>query len=401
MTGIYLADLPESATLTNTIIYGEVNGVASKLPNTLFNVAQPVTQTDVTQHQTALSITESQISDLGAYITDYTVTSNDVTTALGFTPSSFSGSYNDLSNQPVIPSNVSDLTNDTGFITDYTVTELDVTTHQSALTITESQISDLGAYLTDYTVTSSDVTTALGFTPQDSATAFDGTYSSLTGSPTLPSNVSDLTNDTGFITDYTVTESDVTAHEDAITISESQISDKSHSPFLMVNSARVYCYADLRWITESDDVRGFNAQDANENAGTGVDPVIEWEHMGMFIPAGYTINNLHIVGKSNNNEITEMEIYAIIRQPDPITRWETGMDNDAEDVVTDLFRDLWIDSPTDDTLTGALADTHRRTIALNHDVTQDSFISIYYKPSGTLTATRYFYTSYTWELQKT
>ena len=43
-------------------------------------------------------------------------------------------------------------------MTDYTVTESDVTAHQAALTITESQISDLGTYLTDYTVTESDVT---------------------------------------------------------------------------------------------------------------------------------------------------------------------------------------------------------------------------------------------------
>ena len=59
----------------------------------------------VTQHTAALTITESQISDLGSYITDYTVT------------------------------------------------ESDVTTHQAALSITESQISDFGTYLTSYTET--------------------------------------------------------------------------------------------------------------------------------------------------------------------------------------------------------------------------------------------------------
>jgi hypothetical protein len=44
--------------------------------------------------------------------------------------------------------NISTLTNDSGFITDYTVTEGDVTAHQAALSITESQISDLQSYLT-------------------------------------------------------------------------------------------------------------------------------------------------------------------------------------------------------------------------------------------------------------
>lgn len=37
--------------------------------------------------------------------------------------STFSGSYNDLSNKPSIPSKTSDLTNDSGFITDYTETD--------------------------------------------------------------------------------------------------------------------------------------------------------------------------------------------------------------------------------------------------------------------------------------
>jgi len=47
-----------------------------------------------------------------------------------------------------LPTAVSDLTNDSGYITDYTVTQGDVTAHQAALSITESQISDLGSYLT-------------------------------------------------------------------------------------------------------------------------------------------------------------------------------------------------------------------------------------------------------------
>jgi len=49
-------------------------------------------------------------------------------------------------------------TNTAGFISDYTVTQSDVTGHQAALSITESQISDLQSYITDYTVTESDVT---------------------------------------------------------------------------------------------------------------------------------------------------------------------------------------------------------------------------------------------------
>ena len=64
------------------------------------NNTSNVTQAAVTQHQSALTITISQITDLKNYLTSYTVTSADVTA------------------------------------------------HQGSLTITESQISDLGNYLT-------------------------------------------------------------------------------------------------------------------------------------------------------------------------------------------------------------------------------------------------------------
>lgn len=71
-------------------------------------------------------------------------------------PTLFSGSYTDLTNKPTIPTvptTVSSFTNDSGYITDYTVTQGDVTAHQAALSITESQISDLGSYLTSETNT--------------------------------------------------------------------------------------------------------------------------------------------------------------------------------------------------------------------------------------------------------
>lgn len=50
-------------------------------------------------------------------------------------------------------------------------------------------------------------------------------YASATGIFTLNKNLSQYTNDAGFLTDYTVTESDVTAHEAALTIYASQIPD--------------------------------------------------------------------------------------------------------------------------------------------------------------------------------
>ena len=59
----------------------------------------------------------------------------------------FSGDYNDLDNLPTIPTNNDQLINGAGYITDYTVTELDVVTHQGALTLTQSQVTNLSTSL--------------------------------------------------------------------------------------------------------------------------------------------------------------------------------------------------------------------------------------------------------------
>lgn len=99
----------------------------------------------------------------------------------------------------VVDDDLSNYDNSTsGFITGYTVTEGDVTAHEAALTITESQISDLGSYITASSV---------------------ATFTNKSGA------ISQWTNDSGYITGYTVTEGDVTAHQAALSITESQISD--------------------------------------------------------------------------------------------------------------------------------------------------------------------------------
>lgn len=95
------------------------------------------------------------------------------TTLLGYgitdAATSAQGSLADSSIQP--GDNISVLTNNSGYITDYTVTQVDVTQHQAALSITESQISDLQSYLTSETVTSiSLATNTLSYTDENGTT---------------------------------------------------------------------------------------------------------------------------------------------------------------------------------------------------------------------------------------
>ena len=98
-----------------------------------------IAQSNVTQHQAALSVTESQISDLGAYIT--------------------ASSTDTLTNKS---GNISQWTNDSGYLTGFTETDPTVPSHVKSITTTEKSNWNTAyswgnhasaGYLTSYTET--------------------------------------------------------------------------------------------------------------------------------------------------------------------------------------------------------------------------------------------------------
>ena len=114
-------------------------------------------------HEGDITITESQISDLGNYVVSGEVNPVLFSNQAAFPSAStyhggivshtdgamyfaHGGSWNKLANDSDIPTNNNQLTNGAGYITGYTVTSGDVTAHEGDITITESQISDLGTY---------------------------------------------------------------------------------------------------------------------------------------------------------------------------------------------------------------------------------------------------------------
>jgi hypothetical protein len=116
--------------------------------------------------------------------------------------SDFSGSYDDLTDKPSIPSKTSELTNDSGYITGYTETD-PLFIASAAFGIASS---DIAAW--------------------NNKSDFSGDYNDLTNKPTLPDSLSDLTNDmdvsdfpndAGYLTSFTETDPTVPAWAKAST----------------------------------------------------------------------------------------------------------------------------------------------------------------------------------------
>lgn len=158
------------------------------------------------------------------------ITSSDITRWNN--KSDFSGNYNDLINKPTIPNKTSDLVNDSGFITDYIetdpiftasvaseITSTDITnwneksdfsgsyndlTDKPTIPTIPTNISaftnDVG-YLTSYTETDPTVPAWAKAPTKPTYTANE--VGALSSDTSIPSKTSDLTNDNGFISQET------------------------------------------------------------------------------------------------------------------------------------------------------------------------------------------------------
>lgn len=140
---------------------------------------------------------------------------------IGAGSSGFSGSYDDLTNKPTIPSKVSELMNDSEYITSSGAPVQSVNGKTGTVSLTASDVSALPAsttYVSSVDGSSGSVTTnAVKYTSQSLTTAqktqartnigagtssFSGSYADLTNKPSIPSKTSDLTNDSGFLTEH-------------------------------------------------------------------------------------------------------------------------------------------------------------------------------------------------------
>lgn len=172
------------------------------------------TETDpIFTASSAYGISSSDISNWNGK-SDFSGDYDDLTNK----PALFSGNYNDLTNKPTIPSKVSQLTNDSGFISSETdpvftasaasgISSSDISAWNGKSTVSVSQKTASGTNIADITING---TTTQLYAPQGGGgTITDVTQNGTSvvsggvASVTVPTKVSDLTNDSGFITTET------------------------------------------------------------------------------------------------------------------------------------------------------------------------------------------------------
>ena len=182
------------------------------------------------------------------YVTNYINNSGAITTETDPVFTAWNKDYNDLINRPIIPTNVSELTNDAGYLTSFTEAQVlsisndtiylsggsfvklpagfsgdyNDLTNKPAIPTVPTDISEFtndAGYLTSFTETqvlsiSNDTIYLTGGSRVKLPAGFSGDYNDLTNKPTIPTvltNVSELTNDAGYITSYTETDPVFTA----------------------------------------------------------------------------------------------------------------------------------------------------------------------------------------------
>ena len=121
--------------------------------------------------------------------------------------SDFNGSYNNLTDKPVIPTKTSELTNDSGFLTSVPSEYVTETELNNKGYLTEHQdISNLATKSELHFHSNKTILDNISQTNIDNwnnKSEFSGSYTDLTNKPTIPSvptNVSSFTNDAGYLT---------------------------------------------------------------------------------------------------------------------------------------------------------------------------------------------------------
>lgn len=162
-------------------------------------------------------------------------------------------------------------------------------------------------------------------------------------------------------------------------------------PTFFSNSGRAYLYTDNRWVSNSNLNQGSNNENFNQSEGTGTLPTKSWNRIGDLIPKGTYLDELTIMGMCNSTEVQGIRLHVVFRYADPVSNYDNGIDN-----VNETAEQILVNNGNfyPFTYTGSVDDIYRSVRSLNYVTPEDGYLMIYYRPSGTLTTTRYFRHSY-------
>ena len=148
--------------------------------------------------------TEYTIKDSGAARDSHSHIKSEITDFPTLATVATSGLYNDLSNKPTIPTKTSQLTNDSGFITSTPVTSVAGKTGAVTLSKSDVGLGNVGNFKAVSTVASQNLTDTEKSNARTNigagTSSFSGNYADLSNTPTIPTKVSQLTNDSGYTT---------------------------------------------------------------------------------------------------------------------------------------------------------------------------------------------------------
>lgn len=175
----------------------------------------------------------SDLTNDSGYTTsaDLPTKTSDLTNDSGFLTSSdvaevaLTGSYDDLTDKPTIPTATSQLTNDSGFITLAAVPEYTSELINDSNFVASSDLSNV-AFTGDYDDLTNKPTIPAAQVQSDWDQSDNTQVDYIKNKPTIPTNLSDLNNDEGFIgfTDLTDT---LTAGSTSLTLSDASITTSS------------------------------------------------------------------------------------------------------------------------------------------------------------------------------
>lgn len=167
------------------------------------------------------------------------------------------------------------------------------------------------------------------------------------------------------------------------------------------NSGRILCDTNNSWVTPSHHQYGFNRETIDKTAGTGSDPTVEDDHLGLIVLPGRKLVKFVIMGActSNTESIwSDMEISIQKATPASGFDWDSGIDAPSELDIVEIYRDnFWTN--TDSTFTGAYNDQHLRIVDIDPEdgtIDEPSIVSVYFKPVGTRGSSVHFEATWQW-----